>query len=475
MMRPGNFHWRDPFRWLRKHGRLAFCLIALPLMALLVFSLNLFNIGGISSSVEQVYFRFVTHTTQKILSNRIRLVYMDAEHNKKLIDANQDLKDFMTDDLERQLWRRLHAKLITKLEKAGAAVVAFDFRFPSTGVAEEGANRKFLQALRNDASEGRTSVVIGEIPGENTDEALRQVSSLKYGNLWIGGKVTDASNRQIVNRVAVAISDGRSANGMSAERPEKLMPMPFLLFLNAEWPESPSISYGLDAGGRDITIYQKGTPVRHIHTQMDLCRVHDQNCEVPHGFDWQRMALLPLVMPVIDSRVDVPYQDVLDAQDLSDYKGKIVIVGARYKEEEVSIPGSETGTQFYGYQVHAAILSDLLRDTYPRYPGPFSQLLIFFALAGMAVLGRRWLPVKDIKVNTFVFGERQVPSGLLILILIYGIGGVVAYSSDYLVLNVTYDLTLLVVAYFAYGRKSPAAAEPAGHVGSRPEPSPEGG
>jgi hypothetical protein len=79
----------------------------------------------------------------------------------------------------------------------------------------------------------------------------------------------------------------------------------------------------------------------------------------------------------------------------------------------------------------------------------------------MAVIGRRWLPVKDIKLKTIFFGERQVPSGLLILIGIYLISGVVAYSADYLILNVSYDLTLLVVAYFSYGRKSPATVEPA--------------
>jgi len=460
-MRPGKTYWRIPFLWVRKHSRLLFCLFALPLIAFLFYSLSVFNVGGVSSYVEQVYFSFVTHTAQKTLSNRIRLVYMDAEHNKKLLDANQDLKDFMTDDLERVLWRRLHAKLVSRLAEAGAVVVAFDFRFPSSGVAEEGASRKFLQAIRNAARDGRTRIVIGKVPREGTDDDLRQVPSLGYGNLLIGGEVTDAKNRRIVSRVAVAISDGRSAGGMSAEPPEDPMPLPFLLFLNAEWPENPFVSYGLDAGGRDITIYQKGTPVHHIHAQMDLCRADDQNCEVPPGFDWQRMALLPLVMPVIDSRIDVPYEDVLGARDLSDYQGKIVIVGARYKEEKVSIPGSETGTQFYGYQVHAAILSDLLNDTYPRYQGPFFQLLIFFVIAGMAVIGRRWLPVKDIKLNTIFFGERQVPSGLLILIGIYLISGVVAYSADYLILNVSYDLTLLVVAYFSYGRKSPATVEPA--------------
>lgn len=474
-MRPGTLQWRNPFRWLRKHCSPVFCLVGLPLIAFLVYSLNLFNIGGISSSAEQVYLRFVAHTKQKILSNRIRLVYMDVEHNSDLLKQNPGLNGFMTNDFERQLWRKLHAELITRLEKAGAAAVAFDFRFPQADTGAEGANRKFLQALRNAASEGRTRVVIGKISPEKTDDSLRQVSSLEYGNLWIGGKVIDASNHHIVSRVAVAISDGRSANGMSAELPEKPMPMPFLLFLNAEWPESPFISYRLDAGGRDITIYQKGTAVRHIHTQMDLCQADDSNCEVPPGFNWQRLALLPLVMPVIESRADVPYQEVLRSRDLSGYKGKIVIVGARYPEEEVTVPGLGNGTQFYGYQVHAAILSDLLKDTYPRYPGPFSQLLIFFALAGMAVLGRRWLPVKDIKVNTLVLGERQVPSGLLILIGIYLVSGVVAYSADYLLLNVPYDLTLLVVAYFAYGKKSPATAEPASDGGSRPEPSQTGG
>lgn len=459
-MPPGKIRWWYPFLWVREHGRLVSCLFALPLIGFLFYSLGLFNIGGVSSSVEQAYFRFVTHTVQKTLSNQIRLVFMDAEHNKKLLDANPDLTDFMTDDLERQLWRRLHAKLISRLEEAGAAVVAFDFRFLPATAAAEGANQKFLEAIRNAASDGRTTIVIGKVPREPMDDNLSRVSSLKYGNLWIGGEVTDAKNSRIVNRVAVAISDGRSANGISVERPENPMPMPFLLFLNAKWPESSFISYGLDEGGRDITISKRGTPVRHIHTEAEFCKADDQNCEVPDGFEWQRMALLPLVMPTIDSRIDVPYEDVLDAENLSNYKGKIVIVGARFKEEEVSIPGSETGTQFYGYQVHAAILSDLLNDTYPKYPGPSSQLLIFFVIAGIAVLGRRWLPVKDIKVNTIVFGERQVPSGLLVLIGIYGISAVVVYSVHYLVLNVVYDLALLVAAYFTYGRKSPGTATP---------------
>src|SRR5215469_3703428 len=114
---------------VRGHGKLILGLVALPLIVFLAYSLNLFNIGGISNAVEQRYISFVARTTQKTLSNDIRLIYIDKEQTKDL--------------LELQLLRGLHAQLISKLAKAGAAVVAFDFTFPPANDASSKANKAF--------------------------------------------------------------------------------------------------------------------------------------------------------------------------------------------------------------------------------------------------------------------------------------------------------------------------------------------
>jgi CHASE2 domain-containing sensor protein len=438
---------------VRGHGNLIFSLVVIPLIVFLASSLNLLNIGGISNAIEQRYIAFVTHTTQKALSGDIRLIYMDEDHNKDLLAHNRDLAGFMTDDNRRQLWRRLHAQLISKLAGAGAAVVAFDFTFPAANDASISANSAFAHAVDHIRGRSRTRVIIGAEPDESTDKDLGQVFSFAdRGNIDIG-----AGDHQMLRRIEIAVSEGRSKSGQIEERLVVPVPMPLLLLSCVKQTGNRLITFGLDAERSEVTLYENGQPAQHIPAELEYCKMGSQNCPLSEGFEWRRMALLPLVMPSIGSQNEAPYEDVLDATELADYKDKIVIIGARLKEEEVSVPGSDSGVQFYGYQVHAAVLNDLLHDDYPRSLGSIAQLLVFCLLAAFALLGRRLLPRADVKMNTYIFGERLVPVGLLIPILIYGVGGVVLYSLRHVILKVAYDLIVLTAAYFASGSRKRAA------------------
>lgn len=448
-------------KWVGKHARIIASLLLLPLCLFLAYSLSVLNIGGVSNAIEQAYVALVSHTAQKTLSQDVRLIYMDEEHNKHLLDQNRELTGFMADDIRRQQWRRLHAKLITKLEAAGASAVAFDFTFPSADHSAKDADQLFVEAVRNVTSHRRTHVFIGASSSEPTEDNLQQVTSLEQANVEIGGLSADTSTHLSLRRVLVASSEGRSVNGTIDEHLRTPLPMPLSLLMCTRRSTNRLITARLDEGRGEVTLYQDGRPIQHIRAELGFCRAGSQNCDVSSGFEWRRSAVIPLVMPALGSQNETPYEDVLSASNLPEYQNKIVIVGARLEGEKVSLPSADPSVQFYGYQVHAAILDDLLHDAYPRGPGSWSQLLILFLLAGSALLGKRALPVKKIKVNTFVLGERELPVGLVILVLIYLVAGVVLYSVAHLVLNVAYDLALISAAYFLCGANAPAQAGPA--------------
>jgi CHASE2 domain-containing sensor protein len=459
LTRHGQWH---PVLYVRNHYRTIFGLAILPAIAFLAYSLNFLNTGGVANKVEQMYIAFVTHTTQKTLSRDIRLVYIDEDHNKDLLAHNSELAGFMSDEMRRQLWRKLHARLVSKLEGAGAAIIVFDFTFPPANSAAKTANRAFADAVRDVKGRGRTRIIIGSNPDESTDHDLGQAFSLaEQGNVDIGGAAADTGNRRLLRRIAIAISEGRTRNEGIEEHLAVPLPMPLLLLTLARQTGTRLITARLDAEQSEVTLYENGQPIQHIRSELTFCKAGARNCDVSEGFEWRRMALLPLVMPSIDPRKETPYENVLSAGNLADYKGKIVIIGARLPEEEVSVPESDSRVQLYGYQVHAAVLDDLLHDGYPRGLASVSRLLVFYAMAAFAFLGRRLLPRTDVKMNTYVFGDRLVPVGLLILIAIYVISSVILYSTSHLILNVAYDLILLVAAYFVFGPKLPAPAQQA--------------
>ena len=439
-----------------RHRRTVFGLVVLPAIILLVYSIDLLSVYGISNTVEQRFIRFLT--PQKSPSGDIRLVYMDEEHNTVLMQRNPELQGSMTDPMKRQLWRRLHADLLRKLGGAGARVVAFDLTFPEASDDSANANQLFKVAVGDIASQGKTRIVIGIRLHESIDKHLQEVfTPEEQGSIDIHGDAADTDPRKSLRRIPIAIFEGRSVNGRIEEQLVKPLPMPLLVLACAKQTGDRLITFRMDAGRGDLTLYENGKPTQRIWTEIAFCTKGAQNCEVSEGFEWRRTALLPLMTPSIGPPEE-PYESVLSKHDLPDYKDKIVIVGARLPEEEVpaaAVPKSKAGDTLYGYHVHAAALDDLLHDSYPRKLNFISQVLLFYALAGLSFLGRRLLPGTDVKVNTHFFGERLMPLGLLILIVIYAIGGFVFYNTQRLVLNVLYDVLLLAAAYFAFGPKAP--------------------
>jgi CHASE2 domain-containing sensor protein len=447
-------------KWVGEHRRAIATLFVLPFLLFSAYSFRLLNVGGVSNAVEDQYVALVTHTVQKTLSRDIRLIYMDEENNKSLLEENRELTGFMVDDIRRQQWRKLHAKLITKLEAAGVSAIAFDFTFPVADNSAKVADQAFVKTVRDVTGRGRTQIIVGTNSSQPTEDDLQRISLLEQGGVEVGGISADTSTHRSLRRVLVASSEGRSANGTIDEHLMAPLPMPLSLLMCARRVPKRLISAGIGGSQDEVVLYQDGQPIQHIRAEMGFCKAGSQNCEVSNGFEWRRSAVLPLLMPAINEN-ETPYQDVLSASTLPEYKDKIVIIGARLNQEKVSLPNADPSTQFYGYQVHAAILDDLLHDAYPRSPTTSWQLLVFFLLAGFALIGRRVLPVKEIKINTMILGEREVPIGLLILFLIYLVAGVVVFSFAHVVLNVAYDLALLAAAYYICGASGPAQPEPA--------------
>jgi len=353
---------RRALLFMRANKRSLFGLIGIPALISVAYFLNLFTVGGVSNRSDQVYVQFVSHTSQKTISPNIRLVYIDEEHNRALLEQHPQLAGILNDDLRRQPWREFHSQLVSKLDKAGAAIVAFDFTFPAAANMYEGANKAFIDAVRDANNHGRTHVVIGWKLDEMTDHDLSQVLATEQaGDIEVGGMSSDTGDSKSLRVIAIAISDGRTVNGVIEERLRTPIPMPLRLFTIATHKGKPLIVSHLEANQGDVALYENGT--NHlIQSELMFCEADSPNCKVTQGFEWRRTAVVPLIMPSIDSRNEIPYENILSSGDLTEYKDKIVIVGARIDQEKVTVPGAESGAQLYGYQAHAAILDDLLHN-----------------------------------------------------------------------------------------------------------------
>src|SRR6266404_2606397 len=230
MPHQGQTRWR-PLLYTRQNKGLLFGLIGLPVIISLAYFLNLFHVGGVSNRLDQLYVQFVTRTSQKIISPTIRIIYMDEEHNLSLLKQNPELAGIMRDNLRRQLWRKLHAELISKLDRAGAAIVAFDFTFPTADNTYKVASKAFVDAVREANNHGKTHVVIGWNAHEPIDHDLGQVLSTgQTGEIEIGGMSSDTGDRNSLRVIAIAISEGRATNGVIEERLRTPIPMPLQLF-----------------------------------------------------------------------------------------------------------------------------------------------------------------------------------------------------------------------------------------------------
>jgi CHASE2 domain-containing sensor protein len=153
--------------------------------------------------------------------------------------------------------------------------------------------------------------------------------------------------------------------------------------------------------------------------------------------------------------VERPYEVVYEQAALgADYRGKIVIIGARIPSELVNLgPGGPPGS-VYGYQVHARVLSDLLAGTNPHRATAREQGLILALLLLIGALARRYLPIATVKLPIGWMKDFPLPLGFFIVAVACLLALILAFRSQYVLFDMGYALLALALGYYAIPRLS---------------------
>jgi hypothetical protein len=164
------------------------------------------------------------------------------------------------------------------------------------------------------------------------------------------------------------------------------------------------------------------------------------------------LAFIPLRVPseaVLKNKTS-RYGDAYRSS-LTEHRQKIILVGSGIgQEDQYSI--APDGRPVYGFQVHAAVLSDLVEGTCPHHPGPVFQMLGFLivcVLTSSARLSRRLRIAIDVPRLREWIGE--VPLALLIVAVVYVIAAGFLYNFAHLSLESSYYLLVAVLGYFGSG------------------------
>jgi CHASE2 domain-containing sensor protein len=432
-------------RTLKQNGRNVLAILVAPLMIFGAYSFQLLNVGGISDWISRHYFSLVSHTAKRMMRDDIRLVYIS--------EKDPELGDFTT-DLVRERARRKHADLVRSLEKAGASIVAFDlyFKTPMQDPIAQAGTADFVSAVKEINARGKTRVIVGH----TSDLGQTLVSSLPqetWGDVEVVDEESKDEQRMVENAIVVLKQGLKTGDGIQ-EVLSVPVPMALKVAMSKMAGGSDTITVGTDAERREVVLYQNGNALRRFRTKMDLCTRPEVDCKFDNSrFQWQSKALMPFAMSYFDEAARIPYQTALKTSSQgSDFRGKIVFVGAETSEEKRSARGTIPSSGLYGYEVQAGITSDLLSDSWLRRLTPVGEFLALYVFAIVTVLARRFLPKTDVEVDTHFVGTRKLPAGLLILIVVYAVAAVIAYSKQNLLLEPGYDVAVIGLVYFWVSR-----------------------
>lgn len=432
-------------RALKQNGRSVLAVLAAPLIVFAAYSVHLLNVGGISDWISRHYFSLVSHTAKRMMRDDIRLIYIS--------EKDPELGDFTSDSVREQA-RGKHADLARNLEKAGASIVAFDlyFKTPMHDATAQAGTADFVRAVREINARGKTRVIIGY----SSDLGQSLASSLSretWGDVEVVDEETKDEQRLVENAILVLKQGLKTKDGIQ-EVLSVPVPMALKVAMTQMARGADTITVGTDDKRGEVVLYQNGNALRRFRAKMDVCTRPNVDCKFDKsGFQWQSKALMPFAMPYFDEAARISYQTALKtSSQSSDFRGKIVFVGAETSEEKRSAHGNIPSSGLYGYEVQAAFTSDLLSDSWLRGLTPVREFLALYIFAIITVLARRFLPKTDVEVETHFIGTRRLPAGLLILIVVYSVAAVIAYSTQNLLFEPGYDIAVIGLVYFWVSR-----------------------
>jgi len=387
-------------------------------VALLQWSAAL-DLVGLDDLVERQLLAFAQFTVDRAESDNIRLIYINEQGNGSLGDFKEAT--------QRQEWRSRHAQLLLKLNQAGARVVAFDLVFPHPIEQHLQATEELRNAVAEVKAAGNTHVILGYDKAADTDRELLDICCASdadqaqgVGKVGIARSMSQGNNARAVTDVLMAeVNFGIAKRGNRPQKVQWPQPMTQTLLRAALNPPSPTEFTGpvIDRFREELTIGRPGIE-KTFKVETRKCTDQSLNCPLAPDADEHWYAFLPVWMGASGGFVERSYASVVGQPSLSeDYRGKIVIVGARVSEEKLSVASSNGSASAWGYQVYARVLADLLSDTYLRRP----SLWLFWGVLVLAVcigaLARRFFKGLKVDVSVPWIGNQTLPLALFICLL----------------------------------------------------------
>lgn len=354
--------------------------------------------------------------TEKNFSDKIVIVPIKKE-TEKMLNKSFD-----------RSWRQDHAVLIEKMSKAGARVIAFDMYFNEASDFDQ----VLIDAI-GIAKKRNTTVILGyrELEGDRPVivPSLRKIIPAlgivchgeKLGYARTAPLVISKDNQTPLPSLALAIfMADRGVNGIKVDWDNQ-----FIYSLDTKADALKKLKYSERTESAKL---QKGCPV------------------IDKGDDVADLLLGLSSLPVLrDPSRNFAYEKVKTATDLElnrQFMNKIVIVGVE-KEEELFSVHADPKHEYYGLELHAEALNNLLQGKTIQSLDVKGQLLIMVVLSFLGAFIKYWELCGQINKPTLV---------LLIILIVYLVITVFIYSQYRVLLNTLYHIVALLFAYWATGK-----------------------
>jgi hypothetical protein len=444
--------WKLPWRRVNQPSRWVVTVLASSVAVFALDWTGFFNIVGLDAWADRQYFDSLEYRGHNAWFSPLKLVYIDGEHDFRP-DAQSETFKF-SDAAQRERWRSLHASVLKAFESAGTHLVAFDMYWPEPAESNKTADTELAESIRQVSDSGVTDVVVGAASTQNSEMSAsiqKVVRPEQYGSVAVGARTREVAGSAYYRRLVLGEANSRVLRLSVQKGAINVIPVtptfPLRVLLAWYKTKPDQASAWLEANRRSLIILRHGDILRTIP------------CEAAQDADGSIRILYPLDIPedLLLTNSSESYEQVyLRRGTIPEYKGGLVILGVRLKGspesggEEIQL--SKTRKAF-GYEVNASFVNQIIMGVYPHHLGALGEFVFLLGSCLIASFARRALSAAKLKVPLPHLGDREIPLGLMIMVLLYVLIAVILYEYRYLILQPSYDILALVVGYFVCGKR----------------------
>ncbi|HEV2912522.1 MAG TPA: CHASE2 domain-containing protein [Pyrinomonadaceae bacterium] len=369
--------------------------------------------------------------------------YMDAYVVKKF---NPDIRLIMADEDENEgmgvtgpEWRKYHAELVKALAEAKAKVVIFDLYMDEPSPHDQ----QLAEAVRQASAQG-TQVVIGKALDEDGNVIQGITSNLqdafkeRWGNIKVGGQ-----RGGFVRVYQLAQPDRQLSSSDSQPTEVPIIPSLGLQAVNLYLSKDARLKAFFNEDTESIQLRSDGTLVKSIPVRKTNQALYD------FPYDLAQRSRLSDATRSYSS----VYRRINDPAFLSDYRGKIVLVGYKTPDEILNVL---QGEKRYGTEIHANVISNILSGVYISLLPSSYDFLIVALMAALGALAQARF--KNVFSRRFVIplSEQKktidVPGLLLVVDVVYLLIAFLIYKNELMFIVKSYHLAAPFIAYWLTGK-----------------------